>query len=84
MACEVPVVGSDSGEIPRVVADAGLIFREGDEADLGEKLARLMADGAQRRDLARRGRERALARYASVVIARKTHEVYVKVLEGRG
>ncbi|HEY9644931.1 MAG TPA: hormogonium polysaccharide biosynthesis glycosyltransferase HpsO, partial [Chroococcidiopsis sp.] len=30
MACQVPVIGSDSGEIPNVIADSGLIFPEGD------------------------------------------------------
>ena len=30
MSCETPVIGSDSGEIPHVIGDAGLIFKEGD------------------------------------------------------
>ena len=30
MACGVPVVGSRSGEIPHVIADAGLLVAEGD------------------------------------------------------
>src|SRR5262249_44967029 len=34
MACEVPVVGSDSGEIARVIGDAGLVFPEGDATAL--------------------------------------------------
>jgi glycosyltransferase involved in cell wall biosynthesis len=32
MACEVAVVGSDSGEIPHVIGEAGLIFPEDDVA----------------------------------------------------
>ncbi|MDQ3700775.1 MAG: glycosyltransferase, partial [Chloroflexota bacterium] len=32
MACEVPVVGSDSGEIAHVIGEAGLLFPEGDVA----------------------------------------------------
>ncbi len=30
MACGVPVVGSDSGEIPRVLGDAGVVVPEGE------------------------------------------------------
>jgi glycosyltransferase involved in cell wall biosynthesis len=29
MASKVPVIGSDSGEIPYVIEDAGLVFPEG-------------------------------------------------------
>ncbi len=82
MACEVPVIGSNSGEIPHVIADVGLTFREGDEAELAEKLRLLMEDDLMREDLARRGRERVLKHYTSEAIAKKTYEVYLKVLEG--
>lgn len=82
MACEVPVIGSNSGEIPHVIADAGLIFREGDEAELADKLRLLMEDDSMREDLARRGRKRVLQHYTSEVIAKKTYEVYLNVLEG--
>ena len=32
MGCEVAVIGSDSGEIPEVIGDAGLVVAEGDVA----------------------------------------------------
>ena len=41
MACGVPVVGSNSGAIPEVVGEAGLIFPEGDAAALAESSAPL-------------------------------------------
>ena len=37
-ACEVPVLGSDSGAIPEVIGKAGLIFKEKDIQDLHQKL----------------------------------------------
>jgi glycosyltransferase involved in cell wall biosynthesis len=76
MACGVPVVGSDSGEIPHVIGDAGLVFPEGDAAALAERLTRLHASADLRRDLAARGRERVLANFTTAQVAQKTLAVY--------
>jgi glycosyltransferase involved in cell wall biosynthesis len=76
MAAGVPVVGSDCGEIPRVVGEAGLVFPEGDVTALHDCLARLMRDRELWSHLARRGRERVLARFTQAEIARKTVAVY--------
>jgi glycosyltransferase involved in cell wall biosynthesis len=56
--CGVPVVGSDSGEIPWLIAltGGGLVFPEGDDARLAEQLQRLRDDPALRTELAARGR----------------------------
>lgn len=80
MACGVPVVGSDCGEIPNVVGDAGLIFPEGDAGALRECLVRLMRDPDLRADLARRGRERVLAHFTQAQIAARTVAVYRKLI----
>jgi len=69
-ACAVPVVASDSGEIPHVVGDAGVIVGEGDAAGWVAVLARLLEDRGRRAELARRGRARAEATFAWPVIAR--------------
>jgi glycosyltransferase involved in cell wall biosynthesis len=82
MACGVPVVGSDSGEIPNVIGDAGLVFAEGDEQALRAKLSLLMADPALRDELARRGREQVLAHYTQAQVAAKTYQVYRELLGG--
>jgi glycosyltransferase involved in cell wall biosynthesis len=76
MACGVPVIGSDCGEIPNVVGDAGLIFPEGDTDALRRCLARLMRDPDLWNNLARRGRERVLARFTQAQIAAQTVAVY--------
>ena len=81
MASGVPVVGSDSGEIPNVIGDAGLIFPEGNALALRGHLTRLMADADLRRDLAARGRARVLAHYTHAQIARDTWGVYKAMLE---
>ena len=76
MACGVPVIGSDCGEIPNVVGDAGLIFPEGNADALRRCLVRLMRDPDLWDDLARRGRERVLSRFTQAQIAAQTVAVY--------
>jgi len=80
MACGLPVVGSDSGEIPHVVGDAGLIFPEGSVDSLGGCLTELLQSPDLRADLARRGRERVLAHYTQARIASQTYHVYQEIL----
>ena len=58
MACEVAVVGSDSGEIPNVIGSAGLVFPEDDEAALRHHLLTLQKDEEMTRQLGRTGRQR--------------------------
>jgi glycosyltransferase involved in cell wall biosynthesis len=81
MACGVPVVGSDCGEIPHVIGDAGLVFAEDDVAGLRGCLARLARDASLRADLARSGRERVLARFTQAHVAAQTAEVYRELIE---
>jgi glycosyltransferase involved in cell wall biosynthesis len=80
MACGVPVVGSDSGEIPHVIGQAGLLFREEDVQALRAHLQDLIADQGLRRALANKGRERVLRHYTQKAIAKATHDVYVNIL----
>jgi len=80
MACGVAVVGSDAGEIPHVVGDAGLIFPENDVEVLRAALARLIHDLALRRDLGARGRARVLAQFTQQQVARQTLQVYREML----
>ena len=56
--CGVPVVGSDSGEIPWLIelTGGGLVFPERDSHALAERLQRLRADPELRRKLAEKGR----------------------------
>jgi glycosyltransferase involved in cell wall biosynthesis len=80
MACEVAVIGSDSGEIPNVVADAGLVFPEGDSKALRIHLQQLMQEEGRRDALGRAGRERVLAHFTQAQIAARTVEVYREML----
>lgn len=76
MATGVPVVGSDSGEIPHVIGDAGLIFPEDDALAFREAIEEIMGDERLRQRLAQAGRERVLERYTQAQLALETYQVY--------
>lgn len=80
MACGLPVVGSDSGEIPQVIGEAGLVFPEGDASALRSALCRLRDSPDLRSELGRRGRERVLAHYTQRRVAEETVAFYERVL----
>ncbi len=76
MASGVPVIGSDSGAIPDVIADAGLIVPEGDPQALADAIRRVRDDAVLRQSLAEKGRAHALQHYTHDQIAAATVEVY--------
>lgn len=80
MACGVPVIGSDSGAIPEVIGEAGLIFPQGDATALAECLRRLIASPELRVELVQRGLARVQAHYTQERIAQRTLEFYRQVL----
>jgi glycosyltransferase involved in cell wall biosynthesis len=80
MACETAVIGSDSGEIPHVIGDAGLIFPEEDEAALAAHLLTLMQSPQRRHALGAAGRRRALDHYTQAQIAAETVAVYQEII----
>ncbi|MBW3572290.1 MAG: glycosyltransferase family 4 protein [Gemmatimonadetes bacterium] len=80
MACGVPVIGSDSGEIPHVIADAGLIAPEDDVGAWTRAIDSLLADPSRRADLAGRGLARVEAEYALDAVARRHLEFFTELL----
>jgi glycosyltransferase involved in cell wall biosynthesis len=80
MATGTVTVGSDSGEIPYVIGDSGVIVREGDIEALRAALRLLISDAPLRAKLARAGRERVLANFTQEAIAHHTIGVYEQIL----
>lgn len=80
MASGVPVIGAAIGAIPDVIGDAGLLFPDNDATALAGCIAALADDTARWRDLARRGRSRALTEFTHARIAARLADVYVKML----
>jgi glycosyltransferase involved in cell wall biosynthesis len=71
MACGLPVVGSDSGEIPFVLADAGLVVGEKNAEAWADSLTKLLDSPGQRADLSARGLDRVRTEYSWPVVARQ-------------
>ncbi len=81
MACEVPVIGSDSGEIPNVINDAGLVFPESDSDALAEQIHQIAEDECLKSELVARGLKR-IHNFTWETIAERTYQVYQELLAG--
>ena len=75
-ACKVPVVGSDSGEIPFAIGDAGVVVPESDVAAWTATLGALLSDRERRARLAVQGFEACRQRYDMGVVAREYVSFY--------
>ena len=84
MASGVPVIGSTSGAIPEVIAEAGLIVPEGNSSELAGAIEKLLSNPALRAQLAQAGRERVEEYYSWDCVADKTYEFYRRILKKSG
>jgi glycosyltransferase involved in cell wall biosynthesis len=80
MASKVPVIGSNSGEIPHVIADAGLVFPEGNVAALQKCLQQLMEQPNLANHLAQLGYERAMIWYTNKALAKQLFDFYREII----
>jgi glycosyltransferase involved in cell wall biosynthesis len=78
MACGLPVVGSDSGAIPEVLGDCGLIYPEGNISLFKDALMQLRNNSSLCLQLGERGVKKARNEYSWDMIARKYVEMYRK------
>jgi L-malate glycosyltransferase len=76
MACQVPVIGSDSGEIPNVIADAGLVFPEADTVALCDRLTQLIDNPNFAQEIGERGYHRAMVKYTNRALAKELLAFY--------
>jgi glycosyltransferase involved in cell wall biosynthesis len=81
MACHVPVVGSDSGEIPHVIGQAGLTFPEGNADALKSCLLQLIEQPDLSTELGKRGYDRMLTHYTNHALAQKQLNFYREIIE---
>jgi glycosyltransferase involved in cell wall biosynthesis len=76
MACKVPVIGSNSGEIPHVIGDTGLIFPEGNELALANCLRQMIEQPQLAKNLAELGYQRVKQKYTNLALAKQQLDFY--------
>lgn len=81
MACGVPVIGSDSGEIPHVIGDAGMVVPEGNVGAWRKALDELLSGPVWRERLSLRGLERARTEFALPSVARRHLDFFESVMK---
>jgi glycosyltransferase involved in cell wall biosynthesis len=80
-ACGVPVIASNSGEIPRVIADAGRIVNEHAPDELADAIREMLENPALRNDFAARGLERVRSTYTWSIVARRHLDFFEELLQ---
>jgi len=82
MACEVPVIASRVGGIPEVVTDGetGYLSEVGDLEKMAADAAHLLNDSALRREMGKRARESAVARYRTDLVIPQYLSFYEQVV----
>jgi glycosyltransferase involved in cell wall biosynthesis len=82
-ACETPVIGSDSGAIPSVVGEGGIIYPERNPERLAEAIMELRANPARGREMGAAGRAQVEANYTWGQVAGRMRDIYVECLGGK-
>ena len=85
MAAGCPVIASDAGGLPEMVADGvtGLVFRAEDVGALTSALARLLKDPALARRMGQAGRARFLEEFQLGRMVDRTRAVYAEAIAAR-
>jgi glycosyltransferase involved in cell wall biosynthesis len=82
-ACETPVIGSDSGAIPSVVGEGGIIFPERNPEKLAAAIMELDANPARGREMGAAGRAQVEANYTWAQVAGRMRDIYLVCLAGK-
>lgn len=76
-ACATPVIGSDSGAIPEVIGEAGLVFPEGDSRALAAAMEQLRSSPGECRRLGELGRQRVEDSFTWQRVAERMRDIYL-------
>ncbi len=83
MATGIPVVGSDSGEIPVLIGltGGGLVFEEGNASSLADSLAQLINDPARREALGEQGQKCVRSRFTHAAVANTLNDILHRAID---
>jgi len=80
-ACETPVIGSNSGAIPSVIGQGGLVVPERDPCALAAAFKDLFANPGRAKEMGRIGWKQAQEKYTWKRVAEQMVKIYQEVLE---
>jgi glycosyltransferase involved in cell wall biosynthesis len=85
MSCGVPVVGSDSGSLPEVVArgNTGILVEPGSATAFADAIEQICKDPALRREMGTRARQRVLAKFTVDKAVDETLRIYERLWQTR-
>ena len=80
-ACETPVIGSDSGAIPEILGEGGLVFPERNPAALAAAIAHLKENPAKTRGMGRTGRLQVERNFTWRRVAEQMRDIYLHCMD---
>ncbi len=80
-ASGIPVIGSDSGEIPYVIGQSGIVVGEKDEAGWVKAISDLLTNPSKREQLSKEGLEKVHSEFSWEIVARKYLDFFSEIIE---
>jgi glycosyltransferase involved in cell wall biosynthesis len=84
MSAKCVAIVSDQGELPEVVGQSGIVFKEGDSYALAQIIERLMADKALQEDYRQKGFQLVKEKYSAEAVAKRSTDFFNQVLQTHG
>jgi N-acetyl-alpha-D-glucosaminyl L-malate synthase BshA len=84
MACEVPVIATNTGGLPEVVIDGenGYLVSLGDTQTIADRAIEILSDEKKQRMMGRRGREWAVEQFNTERVIPQYERLYERVISG--
>ncbi len=80
-ACGTPVIGSNSGAIPEVIMEGGVVVPERDSSALAAAVCRLKSNVDLRAKMGAAGMQQVHASYSWPRIAERMYEIYIRTMK---
>ena len=74
------MIGSDSGEIPHVIGDGGIVYPEGNQLALADAIGQLVTNPQIYADYSQKARQRVQQHYTQQALASQYLQIYQQML----